>query len=364
MKNGYYEISKKGSWYTVKSEKIVCETFVNYNTLDEELTKIFGKRTYSSKTRIKYKKLDFVIERDIKDLRQADIALITTEMDGTHSIYLPKINNESGTIETFLIMDNVIQYQYFDNLLLIIFKNEYCFLYLKECSKMILEKRGSNYVLIKDFDNLNDNLKEIEKFPFDCKPPYIKGKYRYKNSYIISVESGKDYAVIQNKEYGAKYTTLTYMLHYLGKTEYLYSDLVKVITNDGKQYIPQNNISCEEELYDEINPFTDSEYSLVKGIFDDDSGQYYGYWFINYSPNGNMYQMRIYSKGNYIPMYILDFEKKIPKFDFVSRLNFKSQRVDVWKIINEPDLEEKILIRCGNEQKYIELDKFKLGITT
>ncbi len=359
MKNEYYKISKKGPWYTVKSKEIEYQKVTIYRRQHRQLSEACGRRMYVTKKTNEYKKLNFVIERNIKHLRQIGIVLITTEMDGTHSIYIPKINKWSGDATLILFMDKVTHYQYFNGVLLIIRKNKYSFFYLEDYAKQMLTAEDSHIILRKNICDMDGQIEAHDKIHFTGNMPYIKGNYCYENSYVISTASGIDYAVIPD----GRYDMLVYTVKPLGKVEYLNSGFIKVTNTNGKQYIASKNVSYgDEELYDEINPFRDSDYLLIKGDFDENT-EYYGYWFMNYSHKDTTYQMRIYEEGNDTAIYTLDFEKTVPKLTLITRIDFKNHNVDIWRVSSEPYSKGRLLIRCGNEQKYVELNKFQFGLT-
>lgn len=303
-------------------------------------------------------------EQNIKDLKQFGIALMTTEMDGTHSLYMPTrvcgLTSSASYIdcgiETIKALSDISSYQYFNNTLLLI-KDNYCVFI-----------QPDNYAWYFNGGGIAEGRRnKLEKIYFANKA-YIREDFNYlTNNNIICNVDGTDY-LIRNSDENCINTIGTspqIKIIPLGKAEPLSgnNNCIKV-TNENGTYIHHEGFPYEiDNEYKKSIIYADrivkfSDYDALEDfqeiIYEEKKS--YGYWFKN--SDGNILKIELYPYNSLEPCYEVSLKKPAKSIKFIERLEFYKDiqfvTLDIWKVLYATG-EEEILFKCNSDTLTIDL---------
>lgn len=302
-------------------------------------------------------------DENIKDLKQFGIALITTEIDGTHSLYIPtrvcgltsSVSYIDCEIETIKALSGISSYQYFNDTLLLI-KDNYCVFI-----------QPNNYAWYFNRVGIAEGRRDkLEKIYFTEKA-YIREDFDYlTNNNVICNVDGNDYLIRNDDKdsIGIYDTSSQIEIIPLGKAEPLSgnNNCIKV-TNKNGMYIHHEGLPYEIDnqdkesiIYaDRIVEFDINDSSAFSEIIYEEKKSY-GYWFKN--SDGNILKLELYPCNSLDSCYNVSLEKPAKSIKFVKCLTFYNDTqlviADVWKVLYA-DGEEKILLKCNNDTLSIDL---------
>lgn len=275
----------------------------------------------------------------INDLEQYGYALITTEKDGTHSLYLPTYKSSycnyiDTSVAAIEAISGITEYQYFNNTLLLK-KENYCVIIVPEDYIWYLGNPGIA-------EGRRNNL---IKFYFS-KTAFIKEEFGLLTNTIICSVDGTDY-FIRTGNFDVTRVTSQIKVFQLGKLSPLpgNTDSFKVITENG-EFIHQGYYYQDEtpEIYASVVPFANSDYLLMSEILAVNKKSY-GYWCKD--TNGNIVRVLIFTENKHFATYNIIISEPVCSIHFLKRVPFsKDFHLDIWRVVCAKDQKEKYLLKC------------------
>lgn len=314
--NNYYEISNKGGIWTAK-----VWTAKN------------GERYQCS-----------ILDVETENLMQYGPALMTTNKDGKHDLYLPtKVSRNQGgeydyNVKLLTVLTDIVSYQYVNGIFLLQ-KDNYCTFISPESFTWYLSGKGL-------LEGRVSNLPRI----YCHRACILNGFDQLCEKWICRTDE-VDY-LVRGLNFNVYGTASQFKIVMLGHAYPLSGNTnCFKVTNEKGQYIHRGYYSDDDnpDVYHSIIPFSNEDYPI---LFPKKEG-YYGYW--GKDSNENILGMYMLLSNEHSPKYEIIFKDPVKSIMFVNRYSLNKTNFDVWKIIDLHN-KEKILLKSGKDIIITETD--------
>lgn len=259
-----------------------------------------------------------MFQEKVQNLRQFDSALMTTNFDGSHDLYLPVrggYNKIYIDMKCLPILKNIESYQYLNGILLLRYASgAYTFVDIY-----------SAYFYSEDGQIFTDKLPEFHATNAVFLKFTVK-KYGQEKTWIYSADGSVFHSTLTHTPCGEhKYRQIS-----LETAEQLPCDnWCFKASNENGQFIDQGYADGinNPKYYPSITPFSDADYPNILSKSDG----FYAYW--NKDQNGNILGFSFYKYQVSLWSYSIILEKPAKELYFIRRLELtRGKKVDFWKV--------------------------------